>query len=290
MSRSNSTPLIGCILTLFLSSALTAAQNSSDAESKSSRVYVVDFEEVTPEASDLAADTASVKSRDIAHLTTDVIRLRLQEIPSLEIVATDKEHACGGQMDRSDRSAAKASAGTSSQAQHSAQGAIVEPAGAEFLQIRGSVETHPPNITVNYWLEHCDGRVLRKMDADRAVLIADRSSFLADTALGQISAISQFFTYKLENRPLTVAVSQFSGGEKIAANLTSYLKQLLTTMPAFELSDAATNPNYIIDGDLTTSGAEIHAKIRIHSSDGGSAPAVEVRGASVRKHKKKPIK
>jgi tetratricopeptide (TPR) repeat protein len=252
---------------------ITPAQDNIKPEHASNRVYVIDFGEVTPETATSEANSGRVSTRDIAQLATSYIRLRLQETPTLEVIASDKEPACGLHANQTESNATKMPPRGQTPAQYAnQQREIVEPNGGEFFVIRGSVDTHPPNVAVNYWLGKCNGSTLNELASDRSILVADRSSFVAETVLGPLGTISRFLAYKLEglqNPPTTVAVGQFGpSSDKFAAALTQYVKQALTLPPGVELSEIARSPDYIVDGEVTTGRTEIRVEIRLRSARG----------------------
>jgi tetratricopeptide (TPR) repeat protein len=275
----------GLVLAMLVGTTLSLAQDNVSSREAPSPVYVVDFESVAREFPPSEASSRSVDARDIAQLTTSLIRLGLLATPTLEVKATDRDHVCGGRAGQAEGNS-KASSQDKAPAQYqSRREPIIESKGTKFFKISGLVEVDPPNTIVHYWLKACDGSTLTDLNSDSLTLPADRSSFAAENALGnilgQINTIPRFLAYTLENPPVTVAVEQFQlHGQKIAVDLAGNLKWAITRLPSFKLAEISEKPDYIIGGSVTARGNEIDASIQIRSASGGPPHSFKVSGVA----------
>jgi tetratricopeptide (TPR) repeat protein len=229
--------------------------------------------------------SGNVNTRDIAQFATSFVRLRLQQMPALEVIATRKAPECGTSANPSPGNVNR-SAQAPSQAQtlaqpESQQRTAIELPGSEFFVIRVSLGSHPPDLYLDYSLEKCNGIARTKLlDSSRLTFSANRSTFVADKVVEKLSVVAQSLAYLLENPPITVAVGQFQPKkDKLAADLNGYLKNVLRQMPGFKQSEISDNPDYLIDGKVAVSGSEVKVSVELHSTRSGqvSYPVEPVR-------------
>jgi len=274
---------------IFLASGiLTAATLSWAQDSVSSptpppppapiHVYVENFRDPAAEQVAPVPTSGNVNTRDVAQFATSFFRLRLQEMPALEVIATRKAPECGASANPSQSSvsrAAQAPSQTQTLAQYeSRQGPAIEPPGAEFFVIRVSLDSHPPDLYMDYSLEKCDGVAWTKLlDRSRLTFSANRSTFVADKVVERLSVVAQSLAYLLENPPTTVAVGQFQPKEdKLAADLSDYLKGTFRRKRGFKLSETSENPEYLIDGKVSVHGDQVQVSAELHSTHGDQVP------------------
>jgi len=167
--------LLACMVFVHSTGVLPAtAQQESTAvgPAGSPAVYVVDF----PQAE------SSLVLGDLGNLFSQLIQLRLLQVPSLTVYRVPQGPACGGQPPRENPLLPlSAIQGLSPAA----------PVSGGFYRVRGSVEVRLPYILLAYLVEKCDGQSVK-------LLFEDTRRFTADQALEELTISAHAIAFNLE--------------------------------------------------------------------------------------------
>lgn len=229
-------------LVILLSTAAVAQEAAPSSEPP--RVYVVNF----------TTTGSNSHYGKLSLFTPELIRLQLLEMPMVDVVRTDVPPPCGEES----------KTGPNAPNQF-AQGRPSRPP-SDFFQITGAVnlgsaEINPTDIKISGALERCQNNALVPITAQQA-------TFAPGRALEQITVLTEFLVYQLEETlPRTqVRVEEIrtSGKdlETTAAHLTERIKLEMTQHPGFQISDKP-DAAVAITGDLSKVGGTLHADMRI---------------------------
>lgn len=218
----------GLICHLALGVLIASAQEGIPGNSSSQlvRVFVVDFSQrdMIPEMGDLGT------------IASGLVRLRLLELPALEVHRVVSMPACGTQT----------SGNPAQQLLNPSPTRMLrsDTAPGDFYVVQGAVGVRAPNIVADYSLQLCKDGVLQ-------TLIHEAQPFTADHALEQLSVVANFITFRLAELAPTVKVSigpfQAEDEKEISEGLKSKLMETITDMAGLEVTDSG---EYVIRGHI----------------------------------------
>lgn len=188
------------------------------------RVLVVDFIQSDP----------IPEMGDLGTIAAGLVRLRLLEVPALEVHRVASAPPCGAQASNPMQREGPA-------AQRSRPGSVAD----NFYVVQGAVGVHAPNLLVDYSLQHCANGVFE-------TLIHEAQPFTADRALEQISVISNFIMFKMADLvptvKVTIAISQNPEEKDIGEGLRLKLTETITDISGLEVTNSG---EYVIQGRIT---------------------------------------
>jgi tetratricopeptide repeat protein len=218
---------LGCLLAASAAIASPQEQVAQTASRRPVRVFVVDFSQ----------PDAIPEMGDLGRIAAGLVRLRLLEMPALEVHHALSVPPCGTQ-------APPGLVGPEAQA--APQLLRSQQGTGDFYVVQGSVGVlRAPDISVDFSLQFC-------ADGSLQTLIHKEQPFTADRALEQISIVSNFISFRLAELVPTVKVTigplQAEDEKEIADSLKFKLAETISDMPGLEVADSA---EYAILGRIT---------------------------------------